>query len=646
LRTVLIRVENAPDSGGYAVDLCIDDGTDPAWLDNPLQRVPLPRLPENPGDNPNEVLHSPGITRDALLKIGHYLHRVIHDGPIGTALAQACNGGQYVMFDVRPDELRCLPWETMALDQRMLFADPDNPYARATLPFAKPSGPVDVPVRLLVLVGDTAENLAHRQEIDSIQMGLRAAPVRWQVEILEEPSERIFFEAYDKLKPHVLHFIGHGTLTNDAPVLLVNHQGSAWKLSQFHIVNRLRAAPPRLVVLNACRTADIPSRTAVSGVAGAFEKLGSGAVVSMQGALTSPAAVQFSRAFYERLAPGGAVDVAAAAAKARLDVAMAPEVNVRDWALATLSLRVEPCNVLNAPLGVSDHSLRAFEKRAGFKARAFVNRTSERRELLNCFDPNESPLAGSDLHVVAGQSQVGKSTLVQCLLHTLHARGHRAVYVDLGGEHRRERQAINWVAALQHVNQTIKTWLPEAQGPCQRFTDDLAWLASGREPQGPSAGPLPSTVFAPGTERADEFLQRIFGSFREMLETVAATKPIVLALDRFECVTPIQYLTDNLLLPVASEAVHGVRLIVVDSKEKVAEVVREPLRSLANVCQLSLFESRDLERLIREFCALTERPYDGLWQRITQSISQGGTQWGPATFEVMEQLVAQVGGGQ
>jgi hypothetical protein len=636
--TVLIRVDQNG-NGGYAVDLCVDDG-DPAWLDQPRVQAKLPDvLPDSSAGDPRELLHSPGVTREVLLELGRYLHRLIHDGPVGATLAElGSDGCQHVMLDVRPDELRCLPWETMALDNdRLLFADPCTPHVRATLPFAAPGDLIDVPVRMLVLVGDTAEKLCHRKEIDSIQAGLRGAPVRWQVEVLEEPSDALLFATYDKFKPHIVHFIGHGMVaSNGQPVLLVRDSatGESWRLSRFHIVNRLRQCPaPRLVVLNACRTADTSGRAAVFGVAGAFEDLGSGAVISMQGELTSPGAVRFSRVFYERLAHGGVVDVAEAAARARLEVAVSNDVNVRDWALASLSLRVEPRRVLSLRLGVSAEELRAFEARSGFvKARAFVNRTGDRRDLLTLLDPNETPLPRSEVLVVTGAEKVGKSALTQCCLLTLYVRGHQVVYVDLGGE------AVNWIDALLLVNDAVATWLPAtASAPCQRFRDDLPFLAAGVEPSPDAVVPLFNQGFDPRTERAEEYMNCIFSSFRTMLAAVAEEKPLILAVDRVTSATPLRHVVDGVFRPIANGELGGVRVVAVDTKDKVDLMLRDQLRPFVTCVELSRFPRAHFERLVREYCALTGRDYEGPWQDIAVAVAASGVDsWGPAMFDLLE----------
>lgn len=111
---------------------------------------------------------------------------------------------------------------------------------------------------------------------------------------------------------HVLHLSGHGDLAGDDGVVLLPDAGGRLVPWQGE---RLAAqldglSPLRLVVLNACRTAEAVAGRPFAGVAGAFMARGVPAVVAMQAPITDVAAATFATAVYGRLAAGAGLDAA------------------------------------------------------------------------------------------------------------------------------------------------------------------------------------------------------------------------------------------------------------------------------------------------------------------------------------------------
>jgi len=144
---------------------------------------------------------------------------------------------------------------------------------------------------------------------------------------------------------HVLHFMGHGgVVEGEERVLLFEAEdGAADPVRGTDLVNKLSGFPSlRLVVLNACDSAAVPAETPAetfdpfAGVAVSLVMGGLPAVVAMQHPVSDPAAIAFSRAFYQRLAAGDPVDAAVAEGRQAIHSAHPPGF---EWATPVLFLR-------------------------------------------------------------------------------------------------------------------------------------------------------------------------------------------------------------------------------------------------------------------------------------------------------------------
>jgi CHAT domain len=138
---------------------------------------------------------------------------------------------------------------------------------------------------------------------------------------------------------HVLHFVGHGGYDEQAQDGALALEGAdrktrlatgrdLWVMLQAH-------RSLRLVVLNACEGARSARDDPFGGVAQALVRLGVPAVIAMQFEISDLAALMFSQSFYEAIADGLPVDVAAVEAR----IAMFAGGNEVEWATPVLYLR-------------------------------------------------------------------------------------------------------------------------------------------------------------------------------------------------------------------------------------------------------------------------------------------------------------------
>lgn len=142
---------------------------------------------------------------------------------------------------------------------------------------------------------------------------------------------------------HILHFMGHGRFDEESGegMLEFERRDGAGEAVEGRRLAELfyDCESLRLVVLNACHTAAAVGRRGPNPFAGVASSLVMGgvpAVVAMSGPVSDPAAVAFSRTFYQRLAAGDAIEVAVT--EGRLAIRQA-EPAPGEWATPALFLR-------------------------------------------------------------------------------------------------------------------------------------------------------------------------------------------------------------------------------------------------------------------------------------------------------------------
>jgi hypothetical protein len=143
MNRIVIRIDEAAEEDGnryYPVSLHADDGNTPDWAEQPAARALLPADLPSAKDHPDldlnsiqRALRTDNAPPPMLMAIGRYLYQLLGErhgsrmdrGRRGLP-GRAANGSGRLrtFFDVRPPELRALPWEPMARSNgRQLFLD-------------------------------------------------------------------------------------------------------------------------------------------------------------------------------------------------------------------------------------------------------------------------------------------------------------------------------------------------------------------------------------------------------------------------------------------------------------------------------------------------------------------------------------------
>jgi hypothetical protein len=633
VQTLIIRIEEPPAEGGPFPIRGLSVGpADLGEVEHAVGELPSP-LPQLDAGQPDrdvvkdiqQVMLARGDPEFTPDQVGRYLWRLIAATWVGAWWAEvenaAADGQVRTVLDVRAKALRQLPWE-------LLTCEPDGlrPFQSRTKPWVRAAGPgveaedLLVPVRMLVVVGDPRdENLRVDDELDAIMGALREVPGRWHVELCVKPTLAALRSSLEDLRPHVLHVIAHGAVVSESSVLVIpidDEQDSideqnSWELTTTDVANLLPSPPPRLVVLNACRSSlsgagDGSGPPTLWTFADAFLRRGCGAVVTMQGNIPSTAAVPFSAAFYQAIAAGAGVDVAAARGREAAYDARKGERDDRSWAMPSLQLRARSERVLPVALAVTANLVQQPPYRDAYEpVGVHVDRTKERWQLLRSLVPNGEPPT-QRLFLVTGPDKVGKSAVVKSTLLTCQLRGCQVVYVDL-----RPCRGMPWLPVLRYVRDQIRLWLPlAAAGPARRFDHELAFLKERLDPDQytpESARTDDGGDFDKSSEDFRDWIRRIFGSFRALVEATAGEQPLLLALDHLHKVYDPdfrEFVVPHLLAPIAKAEVDNVYAVLVGDAGWLEDLrVADPTLPLPEPIPVPMFQRTEIYRLGREYFA-------------------------------------------
>lgn len=614
MTTLIIQVDDRTQAaGGYPVRARVVDVVATA-SGRPVASGEIPqRLLESPphGLDPRRFILDGGTGPDDMVGvIGEWLASLVascepvrhlggHPGANGA-------GGPRLVLDVRPPELRSLPWELLKCGQQCLFIHQHIPCVRGDVDRVNVAKDIRVPLRMMAVVADsTARDLRSEAEISAIQVGLHKLHGKLHPEVLSDPSRADLFRDLSLIRPHILHIIGHGELRprDGKPQIAFRN----WSLTTDDLANGLGPVVPRLVVLNVCRTGDLAQRSAW-GFVDAFVDKGVLGVLAMQADMLSDAAVCFAQRFYAEIAAGQPVDLAAN--RGRYDVWARHGPERCDWAMPTLTVCAPPNRILPVRCDAQDQDVEAVRRtKAHRRIESFVDRHRQRRMWLS-IDPDERADPARVL-LVTGAAGTGKTDLVYSCLLTSFLRGRSLTYVDL------DRTAMDWLDVLRRIRQggsdlPIAPRLDDLDGTAfTAWKHDINHLARG-------LWPPPQKVkvehpddqmarWAPRSEEADAQIELAFELFREGLSRLGRDRPFIAALDHVDGVGPSDFsrhLWPKLIQPVANGDVGHVRMIVVLRSEQRDELVpADADLTYVEEFDVPAFERDDFPRLAREYFA-------------------------------------------
>ena len=270
-------------------------------------------------------------------------------GRYTASVQEAARQGQplRVVLRLRAPELAGLPWEAMfdpEADEYLCQREPIVRYVETAQP-ATPL-PVNPPLRILGLVSAPHDlpTLNVPEEQRRLTDAIDDLGKRQQVE-LRWASGGTWADLQEVLQDghwNVLHFIGHGGIDRGEGVLALEDEltGKANLVSSARFARLLHTCRPvpRLVVLNSCQSGEAAIDDLLSSTAASLVHSGISAAVAMQFVVTDPAALAFSRGFYQALSHNHPVDEAVRLGRIAID---GTSENTLEWLTPVLFLRTD-----------------------------------------------------------------------------------------------------------------------------------------------------------------------------------------------------------------------------------------------------------------------------------------------------------------
>jgi hypothetical protein len=591
--------------------------------------------------------------------------------------AAAANHQVRIRLDVRPPMLKALPWELLR-NGSWVFLRPNMSLWRGPVPVRVDSADAG-PLKVLVVVCNPHEmQILGDDELSRVAGALANKLAQTHVEILDGPDRTKLGEEIDRLRPHVLHFIGHGMprVPGSTAGLAFNWrptQGSAggapsvgWDLRGDEVGLLLSAWAPRLVVVNACRTADDPLDQ-VGGFAEAFLGAGARAVLSMQADVESPVAAQFATGLYEGLGKLAPLDRIVTEARIGMARSTPGTGDTGEWAMPVLACRTDPADVLRITFDRPPESISLLCRRMEYsRLRHFLNRSAERRAAWWAFDPPLAEPRRRSLLVIGGRSNTeaeptGKTWLTYWCLLTYFLRGNRVTYVDLAAKlrHRPPGQDVDrrvetkeWLDVIRVIRDAcVDDRQPEPLLPSAfaAFNASLNALVRGPMSTRETERAVPEVVqdemqpFDDDRARAADCREQIMAEFRSALRAASVDRPHVIALDHADAILREHfdaYIYPNLIRPIAESPQSSIRLVLVAPGDWLRgrlpaddDELWQPSVSLGD------FEADQFMRLARDYCRRHGRDFTRLEGLFTAMRAVSAGPVSVTTFDKLIQLV-------
>jgi hypothetical protein len=547
-----------------------------------------------------------------------------------------------------------LAWETLQNQIRYGFNGTLHPILRVTAPIQGNLKWTDCTVRILLISGQETLDATFKasEELRLIRKIFHQAGLSVLVELCEAPANAQDLEAkIDQVKPHILHFIGHGDIEGKIPgaeytLLFHNPPNAAWEwptglIGQFFDNSNWK---PRLVVLNACHTSQRDEKAA--SVADTLLGSGISAVIGAQAALRVDYARHFAEKFYGAVADETktqverSLDKAMAVARSRLsDMGPYQGLRRRHWALPILKVSAPVDEILRfRPVHTQVMGCEVVKEVFSRPGR-FVNRTADRWSLLSTFAPALASARSYRGVILTGGSSLGKSWLVKRSVRDFLDSGYLVRYATLPGP-KAGRTSLDVLHEWRGRSELSSFLLRPIPAP--HFADFDARLAEAK--QKPTAAAV----------------QLAFAAFKHGLQNARMGRKVLLILGRFRhkdyaTVSTQDFregLLEQLLLPIQGSGpidpdVDGIcaLLIVRDHSEVAAGQISDfdeyGLAQLDgfHLQQIKGFKMDQIDNLFDEFADFATNSTIKAFREGMRGLVQKEATWSPKTLKDFEPLV-------
>jgi len=266
-------------------------------------------------------------------------------------------------------DIAALPWEFMYLPPGDLYGAlwlataPNMVFSRRRARWHVPE-PIQLKIgeRLRIAIAVAAPKDLGPVQYQKICNELKEKARTERFEVLEvvEAANRSSIDALLERKPHIFHFIGHGSLEDEnrqdtGLVAMEDSFGNAELVSADYFSELFNRFKPGLVVLHACESGALLSSKAFVGIASRVVQMNVPAVAAMQFEVSNATAQRFALEFYRRLAESEPVDKAVQEARRHIALS-SPGYRSRDFATPILFMSIREGRLFQRQTDIPDKS--------------------------------------------------------------------------------------------------------------------------------------------------------------------------------------------------------------------------------------------------------------------------------------------------
>lgn len=582
-------------------------------------------------DSSNTLLRDLGIRLFALLNNGDVGKRWQAERDAAHAINTVIGAVKLRTYlDVRDAELARIPWELLFDDNdglplsRLDAGAPIVRYAKSALSqtAAQQFATENSELRVLFIIGckSTSNEVQWLAELRSFlelvcpQRNIIDFEIfETQVQTQPKKLKNLLRAAIEEFRPHILHFVGHGRIENGEGALELYDatidSEISWTAEDFK--SCLTQSPPRLVLLNACRTSvasadvDAPIRVLATMSASALSaKVAS--VISMQHDISSDAAVVFSRNFYSALVTQLPIDVAVT--KARIAVFDFVSQADRNWALPVCTVCVAPEAVLPRPNLFKDPRLQAVKLYRDFsQLSSYVDRRKERRALIQ----SEAVSNNKSLQFILSSALMGKSSLAKLICEWRLLNGEQVIYVDFSKSAQTPLDGINILRYVRGAQRTSKDLLrPNVYDKLAAFNDTVNEVLAGHPilPSDRDGIDKEETLDRKKFSGQDGW-ELVYDAFLQGLKAIAKDNRLTIVFDHLiqESISSVviddfkEHVVEKLLTPICVDPDSRVSIIIATAPAELDQLGVAHLIQPGTSVELKKFAFESWNSLAREF---------------------------------------------
>jgi len=585
----------------------------------------------------------------------HSMGQELHDWLIGNDVGRAwlCidqQPGLRTVLCIEDEELRAIPWELMCRGNLPLFARQNNPIVRGRVPndHREPES-IEWPLRVLLVDGAPAaqgagERIYSEVETESIQRVFHQFRRMVEPVILRRPSRERLDDVLDSLRPHIIHFIGHGREYVGSGIVLTIDADQPWDWRVQEITAKFDPQTtdwqPRFVLLNACRSSGhIDEQGHASSVARAFADAGIPAVLGMQADILGDVAARLSVPFYRSLLEGTPIDQSLC--KARHEVV--ENLQKRDWCLPHLELNTLPDRVFPVKPPIDPELRQRVRNIPEFQEHSrFVDRENFRSNLRKAIQPVDGSLP-RPVTIISGAREVGKSALLHYCLEWCVYWDWRVAFADTNREGN-QKSFLDTLELLAKGNPECASLLSPNHTAAEpdAFSDYLEAVDDFRQS---AAGELNDTARWNGP--TSEAAHRVVKTFGDAFQSAAVDRVSILAIDHVNIIDDHFriLLLPGLLQRINQGSLSRVRVIMVIEPGN-SDYAPPSLIAPNEIVNVTGFEHADFARCVREYFLDSEVSRDdpeGVASMLPQLINARqqriAPRWPPSELTELEQIL-------